>query len=116
MRTTSQIPAGAPAIQNELRVSRIKRQHKTHLDKLISEYAKIYDLNWECCEKASRAVSVSVQRQQRWAGIETASESDIETISVVTVWLQQCQCQSSAEPALVQRWRPWQYSRVRQQR
>ena len=29
-------------LQNELRASRIKRGHKTHLDKLISEYAKIY--------------------------------------------------------------------------
>ena len=30
-------------LQNELRASRIKRGHKTHLDKLISEYAEIYD-------------------------------------------------------------------------
>ena len=70
---------------------------------------------------SSRAVAVSVQRQQRWAGIETAltaSESDIETTSVVTVWLPQCQCRpsaNSAEPTLAQRWRQWQYSRVRQQ-
>ena len=32
-------------LQNELRASRIKRGHKTHLDKLISEYAEIYDEN-----------------------------------------------------------------------
>ena len=32
-------------IQNELRVSRIKRRHNTHLDQLISEYAEIYDQN-----------------------------------------------------------------------
>ena len=30
-------------LQNELRASRIKRGHKTHLDKLISEDAEIYD-------------------------------------------------------------------------
>ena len=32
-------------LQNELRASRIKRGHRTHLDKLISEYAEIYDEN-----------------------------------------------------------------------
>ena len=32
-------------LQNELIASRIKRGHKTHLDKLISEYAEIYDEN-----------------------------------------------------------------------
>ena len=32
-------------LQNELRASRIKRGHKTDLDKLISEYAEIYDEN-----------------------------------------------------------------------
>ena len=73
-------------IQNELRVSRIKRRHNTHV-----------------------SVPVSVQQVR----------VIIETTSVVTVWLPQCQCQTSsnsAEPALAQRWRHWQYSRVRQQR
>ena len=32
-------------LQNELRASRIKKGHKTHLDKLISQYAEIYDEN-----------------------------------------------------------------------
>ena len=58
-------------LQNELRASRIKRGHKTHLDKLISEYADIYDENWDCCVNAARVVSVPVQCQQRWAGIDT---------------------------------------------
>ena len=54
-----------------------------YLDKLISEYAKVYDQNLDCCVNAASAVSVSVRRQQRWADIETllaASESDIETV------------------------------------
>ena len=55
-----------------------------------------------------------VQRQRRWAAIETtlaalaASESDIETS--VTVYLPLCQCQSSAssaEPGLTQHMRHW---------
>ena len=32
-------------LQNELKAPRIKRGHKTHLDKLISEYAEIDDEN-----------------------------------------------------------------------
>ena len=32
-------------IQNELGVPRIKRRHNTHLDKLMSKYAEIYDQN-----------------------------------------------------------------------
>ena len=32
-------------LQNELGASKIKRGHNTHLDKLISEYAEIYDQN-----------------------------------------------------------------------
>ena len=51
--------------------------------------------------------------QWHWANIGTMlaalaeSESDIEASNAVTVWLLQCQCQSSdnsAEPALAQRW------------
>ena len=69
-------------LQNELKASRIKRGHNTHLDKLISEYAEIYAQNRYCCVNAVRAVQVSVQCQQRWADIDamlgalTAGESD----------------------------------------
>ena len=69
-------------LQNELKASRIKRGHKTHLDKLISEYAEIYDENRDCCVNAAKVVSVPVQRQQRWADIDAtltalaAHESD----------------------------------------
>ena len=49
------------------RTSIIKRGHNTHLDKLISEYAEIFDQNWDCCVNAAKVVSLSVQRQQRWA-------------------------------------------------
>ena len=49
-----------------------------------------------------------VRRQRHWTNVGTmlaASESDIETSNAITVWLPQCQCQSSAsstQPALAQ--------------
>ena len=73
-------------LQNELRASRIKRGHKTHLDKLISEYAEIYDENWDCSVGSTR----EWQKQR----------------SAFTVCLPRCQCRSSAnnaEPALARR-------------
>ena len=62
---------------------------KTHLDKLISEYAEIYDENWDCCVNAARVVSMPVRRQQRWADIDATlaalaarvSDRDSEVLS-----------------------------------
>ena len=92
-------------LQKELRASRIKRGHKTHLDKLISEYDE-NDENWDCCVNAARVVSMPVRRQQHWAVIDATLAARVSDRN--TVWLPRCQCRTSANNALARRWRRWQ--------